>query len=160
MGLALKCVNKSTVYLPKNKYADFQDKIYLKYTAGDLGQCALKPPPHLRVVQIIHLLLMNYRYLVLELHKQEPWYSNNIVGFKPLPPTGANGWSKYNCRSPSEIRPEGHSWESNKKNTSTKVLPESYELTTMTSVSVRFEEMTASHRFELLQNEIKDDLQQ
>ena len=23
MGLALKCVNKSTVYLPKNKYADF-----------------------------------------------------------------------------------------------------------------------------------------
>ena len=38
--------------------------------AGDLVQCALKPPPHLRVVQIIHLLLMNY--LVLELHKQEP----------------------------------------------------------------------------------------
>ena len=70
MGLALKCVNKSTVYLPKNKYADFQDKIYLKYTAGDLGQSALKPPPHLRVVQIIRLLLMNY--LVLELQKQEP----------------------------------------------------------------------------------------
>ena len=38
--------------------------------AGDLVQRAFKPPPHLRVVQIIHLLLMNY--LVLELHKQEP----------------------------------------------------------------------------------------
>ena len=32
------------------------------------------------------------------------------------------------------------------------------ELTTMTSVSVRFEEMTASHRFEL-QSETKDDHQ-
>ena len=38
--------------------------------AGDLVQRAFKPPPHLQVVQIIHLLLMNY--LVLELHKQEP----------------------------------------------------------------------------------------
>ena len=41
-----------------------EDKIYLKYTAGDLVQCALKLSSHLRVVQIIHLLLMNY--LVLE----------------------------------------------------------------------------------------------
>ena len=133
MGLALKCVNKSTVYLPKNKYSDFhvfggsksvrikrrswaatwnfsliifnenEDKIYLKYKAGDLVQCALKPPPHLRVVQIIHLLLMNY--LVLELHKQEPRYSNKIVGFQPLPLIGVNAWSKYNCRSPSENGP-------------------------------------------------------
>ena len=54
-------------------------------------------------------------YLVLELHEQEPWYSNKIVGFKPLPLIGVNAWNKYNCRSPSENRPEGHSWESNKK---------------------------------------------
>ena len=29
-------------------------------------------------------------YLVLELHKQEPWYSNKIVGFKSLPLIGVN----------------------------------------------------------------------
>ena len=147
MGLALKCVNKSTyiylylpknksiylytVDLPKNKYSDFHvfggsvsvrierrraatklltDNIQWKLRqnipkihGGNLVQCALKPPPHLRVVQIIHLLLMNY--LVLELHKQEPWYSNKIVGFKPLPLIGVNAWSKYNCRSPSENQP-------------------------------------------------------
>ena len=48
--------------------------------------------------------------------------------------------------------PEGHSWES-------KVLPKSSKLTTMTSVSVRLEEMTASLRFEL-QSETKDNHQQ
>ena len=40
-----------------------------------------------------------------------------------------------------------------------KSLTESSELATMTSVSVRFEEMTASHRFEL-QSETKDNHQQ
>ena len=45
---------------------------------------------------------MNY---LLELHKQEPWYSNQIVGFKPLPLFGMNTWSKYNCRSLSENPP-------------------------------------------------------
>ena len=62
---------------------------------------------------LFYLLLMNY--LVLELHKQEPWYSNKIVGFKPLPLIGVNAWSKYNCQSPVKTRPEGHSWELNKK---------------------------------------------
>ena len=58
-----------------------------------------------------------------------------------------------------KTRSEGHSWESNKKKIhKKKVLPESSELTTMTSVSV-FEEMTASHRFEL-RSETKDDHQQ
>ena len=60
-------------------------------------------------------------YLVLELHKQEPWYSNKIVGFKPLPPGahllawthGANTIIDPRVKA----RPEGHSWESNKKNT-------------------------------------------
>ena len=37
-----------------------------------------------------------YKFLVLELHKQEPWYSNKTVGFKPLPLIGVNAWSKYN----------------------------------------------------------------
>ena len=68
MGLALKYVNKSTVYLPRNKYSNFHvfggsvsvrikrrraatgsnlklltDTIYLKNTAGDLVQRAFKP---------------------------------------------------------------------------------------------------------------------
>ena len=62
-----------------------------------------------------------------------------------------------------KTRPEGHSWESKKRKKKhiRKSYPnlQSYTLTTMTSVSVRFEEMTASHRFEL-QSESKDDHQQ
>ena len=54
-------------------------------------------------------------YLVLELYKQEPWYSNKIVGFKPLPLIGVNAWSIYNVDPRVKTRPEGHSWESNKK---------------------------------------------
>ena len=54
-------------------------------------------------------------YLVLELHKQEPWYSNKIVGFKPLPLIWVNAWSKYNVDPRVKTRPEGHSWGSNKK---------------------------------------------
>ena len=77
---------------------------------------------------LFYLLLMNY--LVLELHKQEPWYSNKIVGFKPLPLIGVNAWSKYNCRSPSENPPRRTllGIEKKKKKTYTKVLPESSEL--------------------------------
>ena len=56
-------------------------------------------------------------YLVLELHKQEPWYSNKIVGFKALPLIGANAWSKYNVDPRVKTRLEEHSCESNKKNT-------------------------------------------
>ena len=62
-----------------------------------------------------------------------------------------------------KTRPEGHSLgiEKKKKKHIRKSYPnlQSYTLTTMTSVSVRFEEMTASHRFEL-QSESKDDHQQ
>ena len=58
-----------------------------------------------------------------------------------------------------KTRPEGHSWSNRIKKIHKQVLRESSELTTMTSVSVRFEGVTASHRFEL-QSETKDDHQQ
>ena len=69
-------------------------------------------------------------YLVLELHKQEPWYSIKIVCFKPLPLIGVNAWRKYNCRSSSENLPRRTllGIEKKKKKTYTKVLPESSEL--------------------------------
>ena len=57
-------------------------------------------------------------YLVLELHKQEPWYSNKIVGFKPLNHLLAQMHGANTIVDPRvKTRPEGHSWESNKKNT-------------------------------------------
>ena len=56
-----------------------------------------------------------------------------------------------------KTRPEGHSWESKKRKK--KHIRKSYPNLPMTLVSVRFEEMTASHRFEL-QSESKDDHQQ
>ena len=132
MGLALKCVNKSTVYLPKNKYSDFHvfggsvsgrikrrraatwnfSQINIpKIHGGGSSWMRIKTPSTSSSCTNNTFVT----YLVLELHKQEVWYSNKIVGFKPLPLIGVNAWNKYNCRSPSENRPEGHSWESNKK---------------------------------------------
>ena len=55
-------------------------------------------------------------YLVLELHKQKPWYSNKIVGFKPLPLMNAWMHGANTIVDPQvKTRLEGHSWESNKK---------------------------------------------
>ena len=86
---------------------------------------------------LFYLLLINY--LVLELHKQEPWYSIKIVCFKPLPLIGVNAWRKCNCRSPSENPPRRTllGIEKKKKKHVRKSYPnlQSYTLTTMTSVS-------------------------